>query len=55
MQENNRNPKEEKEETYKIETENGYIQRLFDTITNIVRELWLEKNTDRHKLAQGQL
>ena len=30
------------------------FQQLFDTITNIVRELWLEQNIDQHNLAQGQ-
>ena len=30
------------------------FQRVFEGIIQIIRELWLERNTDRHRPLQGQ-
>jgi len=30
------------------------FQRVFEGITRIIQELWLERNTDRHQPLQGQ-
>ena len=46
-------PKKKKTMRTKLKTD--IFQRLYDTITNIVHELWLERNTDRYNPAQGQL
>ena len=44
-----------KKKTIETKRKPDIFQRLFDTITNIVHELWLERKTDRHNPAQGQL
>ena len=31
------------------------FQALFTNVSNIMHELWLERNTDRHNPAKGQL
>ena len=45
-----------KNKKIKIKTKHkaDIYQCLFD-ITNIIHELWLERNTDRHNPIQGQL
>ena len=30
------------------------FQQVFEGITQVIRELWLERNTDRHQPLQGQ-
>ena len=42
--------KEEKE----TQTQSRHIPKGFESITDIIQELWLEKNTDRHNSIQGQ-
>ena len=38
----------------KIKEEADVFQRVFGSITKIIREVWLERNTDRHWPLQGQ-
>lgn len=39
----------------KTKCTDNVFQSLFDSITNIVREMWLERNMDRQNPIQGHL
>jgi len=46
--------KEKKEIQKKPKQKADVFQRVFESIMKTVRELWLERNTDRHRPLQGQ-
>ena len=48
-------PKKKKKKTIKPRQNTDIFQRLFAAITIIIQELWLERNTNRHNPAKGQL
>ena len=46
--------KKTKEKPKKTKQKENVFQRMFKSITKIIRELWLEQHTDRHRPLQGQ-
>ena len=51
----NKTNEEEKENTIEeAEKKANIFQRVFESIIQIIRELWFERNTDCHRSLQGQ-
>ena len=46
-------PKKKQKKSTKLKRKTDIFQRLFDTTTNIIREVWFERNTDRISVKFG--
>ena len=46
---------EKKKKVKKSKRKSDVFQQVFNKITTIINDLWLERNTDQHNPAHGQL